>query len=111
MSHIAVVQRPTVLTCRPKSRCADRFPAFQPPERATVHVSIAYEGPAMEPVYERVARDLDAVKVSINSPSARRSEPGHVVVGRTVAHVVESAVEQGRPRAPVGAPCGRRRSR
>jgi uncharacterized protein len=41
------------------------FSAFQPPERGTVHATIAYEGPAMEPVYERVARDLEAVKASI----------------------------------------------
>lgn len=41
------------------------FSAFQPPERATVHATLGYEGPAIEPVYERVARDLDAVKSSI----------------------------------------------
>jgi uncharacterized protein len=41
------------------------FSAFQPPERGTVHATIAYEGPAMEPVYHRVARDLQAVKESI----------------------------------------------
>ncbi|MDV3124051.1 SIMPL domain-containing protein [Mycobacterium sp. 21AC1] len=39
--------------------------AFQPPERATVHATVSFEGPAIEPVYERVARDLDAVKASI----------------------------------------------
>jgi uncharacterized protein len=38
---------------------------FQPPERGTVHASIAYEGPAMEPVYDMVARDLESVKASI----------------------------------------------
>jgi uncharacterized protein len=41
------------------------FSAFQPPERGTVHASIAYEGPAMEPVYDHVARDLEAVKTSV----------------------------------------------
>jgi uncharacterized protein len=41
------------------------FAAFEPPERGTVHATIASEGPAMEPVYGRVARDLEAVKASI----------------------------------------------
>lgn len=41
------------------------FSAFEPPERATVHTSIAYEGPAMDSVYERVARDLETVQASI----------------------------------------------
>ena len=41
------------------------FSAFRSPERATVHATISYEGPAMEPVYERVARDLEAVKATI----------------------------------------------
>jgi uncharacterized protein YggE len=41
------------------------FSAFQPPERGTVHATIAYEGPQMEPVYDRVARDLEAVRASI----------------------------------------------
>jgi uncharacterized protein len=41
------------------------FAAFERPERGTVHATIAYEGPAMEPVYGRVARDLDTVKASI----------------------------------------------
>jgi uncharacterized protein len=41
------------------------YSAFQPPERGTVHASIAYEGPAMEPVYEQVVRDLESVKASI----------------------------------------------
>ena len=40
------------------------FSAFRSPERATVHATISYEGPAMEPVYERVARDLEAVKAT-----------------------------------------------
>jgi hypothetical protein len=41
------------------------FTAFERPERGTVHATIAYEGPEMEPVYARVARDLDAIRASI----------------------------------------------
>ncbi|MDH6196454.1 hypothetical protein M2272_003097 [Mycobacterium frederiksbergense] len=41
------------------------FSVFQPAERGTVHATISYEGPAIEPVYDRVVRDLDAVKASI----------------------------------------------
>jgi uncharacterized protein len=41
------------------------YSAFQPAERGTVHATIAYEGPAMEPVYDKVARDLESVKSSI----------------------------------------------
>lgn len=41
------------------------FSAFQPPERGTVHAIIAAEGPTIEPVYQRVAGDLEAVKASI----------------------------------------------
>jgi hypothetical protein len=41
------------------------FAAFQPPERGTVHASIGYEGPEMQPVYDRVARDLETVKASV----------------------------------------------
>jgi uncharacterized protein len=43
------------------------FTSFEPPERGTVHATIAFDGPAMEPVYDRVARDLDAVKASITA--------------------------------------------
>jgi uncharacterized protein len=50
---------PTEITVR------GSFSAFQAPERGTVHATIAYEGAAMEPVYERVARDLEAVKASV----------------------------------------------
>nr|WP_123027713.1 SIMPL domain-containing protein [Mycolicibacterium stellerae] len=50
---------PTEITVR------GTFSAFQSPERGTVHATIAYEGPAMEPVYDRVARDLEAVKASV----------------------------------------------
>src|SRR6476659_9476899 len=41
------------------------FAAFERPERGTVHATIAYDGPAPEPVYGRVARDLEGVKSSI----------------------------------------------
>src|SRR6185437_8662758 len=41
------------------------FTAFEQPERGTVHATVSYEGPEMEPVYTRVARDLDNVKASI----------------------------------------------
>ena len=50
---------PTEITVR------GSFAAFQPPERGTVQATVAFEGPAMEPVYDRVARDLEAVKASI----------------------------------------------
>jgi uncharacterized protein len=50
---------PTEITVR------GTFAAFQAPERGTVHATIAFEGPAMEPVYDRVARDLEAVKASV----------------------------------------------
>jgi hypothetical protein len=50
---------PTEITVR------GTFSTFQAPERATVHATIAFEGPAMEPVYDRVAHDLEAVKASV----------------------------------------------
>jgi uncharacterized protein YggE len=50
---------PTEITVR------GSFSAFQAPERGTVHASVAYEGPEMEPVYERVARDLEILKGSV----------------------------------------------
>lgn len=53
------VGMPTEITVR------GTFNAFQPPERATVHATIAFEGPEMEPVYESVVRDLESVKASI----------------------------------------------
>lgn len=51
------------------------FSAFQPPERGTVHASIAYEGPEMEPVYERVAMDLEVVKASISRLKDSENSP------------------------------------
>ena len=41
------------------------YSAFQPPERATVRATLGFEGPQPQPVYERVVRDLEAVKASI----------------------------------------------
>ncbi len=41
--------------------------AFQRPERGTAQVTLAFEGPAMQPVYDRVVRDLEAVKTSIQA--------------------------------------------
>jgi len=50
---------PTEITVR------GAFSAFHPPERGTVRASIAYEGPDMGTVYNRVAHDFAAVKASI----------------------------------------------
>jgi uncharacterized protein YggE len=41
------------------------YSAFQPPERATARATLGFEGPQMQPVYDRVVRDLEAVKASI----------------------------------------------
>ncbi len=41
------------------------FSTFQAPERATVHATIEFEGPSMEPVYDRVARDLESLKATV----------------------------------------------
>lgn len=41
------------------------FSAFQPPERGTVRARLGLEGPQLQPVYDRVVRDLEAVKASI----------------------------------------------
>jgi uncharacterized protein YggE len=39
--------------------------AFQPPERGTAQVTLAFQGSALQPVYDRVAADLEAVKTSV----------------------------------------------
>ena len=39
--------------------------AYQRPERGTVHVTLGFDGPELAPVYERVVRDLEAVKSSV----------------------------------------------
>jgi uncharacterized protein YggE len=41
------------------------FSAFRPAERGTVHTTVAYEGPDMEPVYARVATGLSELKSSV----------------------------------------------
>jgi uncharacterized protein len=41
------------------------YAAYQRPERGTVMVTLGFEGPAMQPVYERVVRDVEAVKASV----------------------------------------------
>jgi len=41
------------------------YSAFEQPERATVRATLGFEGPKMQPVYDRVVRDLEAVKASI----------------------------------------------
>lgn len=41
------------------------YSAFEQPERATVRATLGFEGPQMQPVYDRVVRDLDAVKASV----------------------------------------------
>ena len=51
------------------------YSAFEPPERGTVHATIAYEGAAMEPVYDRVARDLESVKASITPMTSGEDGP------------------------------------
>lgn len=38
------------------------FSAFHPAERGTARATLAYEGPEMEPVYQRTARDLEQLK-------------------------------------------------
>jgi len=60
---------PTEITVR------GTFSAFQAPERGTVHAMISYEGPQMQPVYEQVARDLDAVQASLDFLKSADSEP------------------------------------
>ena len=39
--------------------------AFQQPERATAQVSLSFEGPKPQPVYDHAARDLELIKQSI----------------------------------------------
>jgi uncharacterized protein len=50
---------PTEITVR------GTFSTFQAPERATVHATIAFEGPSMQPVYDRVAGDLESLKATV----------------------------------------------
>ncbi len=41
--------------------------AFQRPERGTVQVTLGFEGPKPQPVYDRVVQDLEAVQSSIKA--------------------------------------------
>ncbi len=41
--------------------------AFQRPERGTAKVTLGVQGPAMQPVYDRVVKDLEAVKQSVEA--------------------------------------------
>lgn len=50
---------PTEITVR------GSYAAFLPPERGTVRATLGFEGPQMQPVYDRVVRDLEAVKASV----------------------------------------------
>jgi len=43
------------------------FSAFHPAERGTAYVVVGYEGPEMDPVYQRVTRELEEVKSSAAS--------------------------------------------
>ncbi|HYG93529.1 MAG TPA: SIMPL domain-containing protein [Nocardioides sp.] len=49
------------------------FTAFHRPERGTAHVTIGFEGPDPQPVYERVVRELESVKTSVQA----LHDPGH----------------------------------
>ena len=50
---------PTEITVR------GSYSAFLPPERGTVRATLGFEGPQVQPVYDRVVRDLEAVKTSV----------------------------------------------
>ncbi|MHA0285634.1 SIMPL domain-containing protein [Mycobacterium sp. C3-094] len=43
------------------------FTASRPPQRATVHATLSYQGPSMKPVYDRLAEDLDVVQKSVSA--------------------------------------------
>ena len=82
---------PTEITVR------GTFSTFQAPERATVHATIAFEGPAMEPVYDRVARDLETT-VLVKKPEEvdppddpDEEDPDEVLVEGRVARALEAA--------------------
>lgn len=50
---------PTEITVR------GTYSAFLPPERGTVRATLGFEGPRMQPVYDRVVRELESVKASV----------------------------------------------
>ncbi|WP_278258837.1 SIMPL domain-containing protein [Nocardioides convexus] len=70
--------------------------AFQPPERATAQVTLSFQGPALQPVYDRVVADLEAVKASVQEPPRPRPGTGHLVVHRPRAHLGRAPLEPGR---------------
>lgn len=41
--------------------------AYQQPERGTVHVTLSFQGPQLQPVYDRVVADLESVKTSVKA--------------------------------------------
>jgi len=41
--------------------------AFHRPERGTARVTLGFEGPALQPVYDRVVGDLEAVRTSVDA--------------------------------------------
>ena len=84
------------------------FAAFERPERGTVHATIAYDGPAMEPVYGRVARDLDAVKASIAPLDNKDNGPVTWWSADQLRTWSNSAMEQRRQAASARAPRQRR---
>lgn len=43
------------------------FSAHHPPERATAHVTLGFEGPALPPVYDRVVADVRSVQASVEA--------------------------------------------
>lgn len=65
------------------------FSAFEPPERGTARALLSFEGPQMQPVFDRVVRDLESVKASVQPLHDPERGPvtwwatGHV---RTWAH-------------------------
>ena len=93
---------PTEITVR------GTFSTFQAPERATVHATIAFEGPAMEPVYDRVARDLESLKASVTPLKTGDHGPVTWWSAEQLQDVVEPAVEQGRDPTAAGPSCERR---
>ncbi len=55
----------TVFTMATEITVRGAFSAFHPAERGTAYIIVGYEGPEMEPVYERVARELLELKSSV----------------------------------------------
>src|SRR6476659_1635450 len=60
----------------------------EPPERGIVHATVSYEGPEMEPVYDRVARDVASVKQSVET--LRSGDDNDSAVTRWSAHTIRT---------------------